>query len=62
MPKVFCSRTLLKVAKNKQLLLSTSLISSKLSCLQKHYAALAQLVEHLTVNQVVAGSSPAGGV
>ena len=28
-------------------------------CLQ--YSSLAQSVEHLTVNQVVAGSSPAGG-
>jgi hypothetical protein len=27
-----------------------------------HYSELAQLVEHLTVNQVVAGSSPAFGV
>ena len=25
------------------------------------YSELAQLAEHLTVNQVVAGSSPAGG-
>ena len=25
------------------------------------YSSLAQLAEHLTVNQVVAGSSPAGG-
>ena len=28
---------------------------------REHYSSLAQSVEHLTVNQVVAGSSPAGG-
>ena len=28
---------------------------------QRGYSSLAQSVEHLTVNQVVAGSSPAGG-
>ena len=31
------------------------------ACLKRQYSALAQLVEQMTVNHWVAGSSPAGG-
>ena len=31
------------------------------ACLKRHHSALAQLVEQMTVNHWVAGSSPAGG-
>jgi hypothetical protein len=46
------------IARNVRYRLPSRGIEDKISCLR---ASLAQSVEHLTLNQVVAGSSPAGG-